>query len=93
MKYVCQVCGTEFSRLTVWFGGQLKCKVCHAKYARNITLASFLFIGPVAWFSVWLGIWQKNPSGILLFVVSWIGYRYFCRIQKDIEYEDLLKNK
>jgi hypothetical protein len=42
---------------------------------------------------VWLGIWQKNPSGILLFVVSWIGYRYFCRIQKDIEYEDLLKNK
>lgn len=93
MKYVCQNCGATLSRLMLWFGSELKCKVCHAKYVRKMTFASFFFAGPVAWFSVWLGIWHRNPWAILFFMVSWIGYDYFCRIQKKIEYDDLLEKK
>ena len=93
MKYACQDCGTVFSRLTQWFGSELKCRVCHARYAKKMTFASFLFIGPLAWFSIWLGIWNKNPLGIVVFLVSCIGYEYFCIIQKKIEYDDFLEGK
>ncbi|WP_239384401.1 hypothetical protein, partial [Delftia tsuruhatensis] len=93
MKNVCKECGAEFSRLKIWLGGELKCRVCHVKYVRKMTLTSFFFIGPLAWFAVWLGIWQKNPLAILVSIVSLMGYGYFCKIEKNIEYDDLLKNR